>query len=63
MSLLDPDKISAIIITVLEALESRSSYRVICDITSSEMVELEKHFNITLDSSIRDKQIYIFKNK
>ena len=60
---LDLFKVITIIDMAKRALEKQESYRVVMYVTNTELVELRKHFSVSLEGQLRDKDIYIIKNK
>ena len=61
MEIFNPSKISAIISLTMEFLEKNEVYRLHCQFTKSELVELRKYFNVEVDEF--DNSIYEFKKK
>lgn len=56
---LNPHKVRTLIELISESLTKSESYRVNCFLSSAEIVELEKRFEVKHDFD----DFYIFKNK
>lgn len=57
----DPNKVSTIIKIAREFLKDRERYRIYCEFTVTELVELRKHFDVTVDEF--DNRIHELKLK
>jgi len=59
-----PEKIAAIIEHISKRLETMKSYMIACDLEDAELVELKKHFDITVEEGFGDfVHKYSFKKK
>jgi hypothetical protein len=59
-----PEKIATVIEHVSKRLETMQNYTIACDLEETELVELKKHFDITVEDGFGDfDHRYIFKNK
>ena len=59
----DPGKISTFIQIITEALEKKTEYRVACDLSESELVELSKHFDAKFEYLLQGRSIVTFTKK
>lgn len=59
-----PPKIAAVIEHVSKRLETMETYTIACDLEDSELIELEKHFQISVEDGFGDfDHRYNFKKK
>jgi hypothetical protein len=59
-----PQKIATIIEHISKRLETMDKYMIACDLEETELVELKKHFDITVEDGFGDfDHRYSFKKK
>ena len=63
MSKFDIKKVTVIVDLVTEQLKKVDEYRFACELTVTEKVFLEKHFNVTEISDFGDKKLYKLTKK